>query len=99
MKNLSFTKMAFIVSAFCAATAIAASAQTFTTLVDFHGTDGGDPYTALVQGTDGNFYGATSTGGASAGGTVFKVTPAGKITTLYSFCSQSNCADGANPGQ
>jgi uncharacterized repeat protein (TIGR03803 family) len=30
-------------------------------------------------------------------GTVFRITPSGKLTTLYSFCSQSNCTDGAHP--
>ncbi len=36
--------------------------------------DGGNSYGSLIQGTDGNFYGATSTGGGSGnGGTVFKL--------------------------
>src|SRR6202030_2268927 len=30
-------------------------------------------------------------------GTVFKITPTGKFTTLYSFCAQSHCKDGAEP--
>ena len=30
-------------------------------------------------------------------GTVFAITPSGSLTTLYSFCSQANCADGAYP--
>jgi uncharacterized repeat protein (TIGR03803 family) len=50
-----------------------------------------------VQGSDGNFYGITSFGGANDGGTVFKITPSGTLTTLYNFCSQSGCADGAAP--
>jgi uncharacterized repeat protein (TIGR03803 family) len=50
-----------------------------------------------VQATDGNFYGTTYHGGASNSGTVFKITPTGALTTLYSFCSQTNCTDGANP--
>jgi uncharacterized repeat protein (TIGR03803 family) len=60
-------------------------------------TDGANPYAGLVQATDGNFYGTASLGGANGGGTVFRVTPSGKLTVLYSFCSQSGCADGANP--
>jgi len=106
MKNLSFTKMAFILLAFCAANALAASAQTVSTLLDFNGTNGGNPDSALVQGTDGNLYGTTANGGVSnqsicysGCGTFFKVTAAGTSTTLYSFCSQSNCADGKSPGQ
>jgi uncharacterized repeat protein (TIGR03803 family) len=30
-------------------------------------------------------------------GTAFKITPSGSLTTLYSFCSQSGCADGESP--
>jgi uncharacterized repeat protein (TIGR03803 family) len=55
------------------------------------------PYGGLVQAADGNLYGATSAGGAVFGGTVFKITPSGTLTTLYSFCSQSGCADGSDP--
>src|SRR5579859_127772 len=60
-------------------------------------TDGKSSYGALVQGNNGSFYGTTFAGGASGNGTVFKVTPAGTLTTLYSFCSQANCTDGRNP--
>jgi uncharacterized repeat protein (TIGR03803 family) len=64
--------------------------------------DGAEPTGSLVQGTDGNFYGTTFYGGANCVqnlgcGTVFKVTTAGAITTLYSFCSQSSCDDGSGP--
>jgi uncharacterized repeat protein (TIGR03803 family) len=48
----------------------------------------------LVQATNGNFYGTTSAGGANGYGTVFKITPSGTLTTLYSFCSQPGCTDG-----
>jgi uncharacterized repeat protein (TIGR03803 family) len=52
----------------------------------------------LVQARNGNFYGTTS-GNVSAGpwGTVFEITSRGELTTIYTFCSQTNCADGANP--
>jgi uncharacterized repeat protein (TIGR03803 family) len=56
--------------------------------------DGETPYAALVQATNGNLYGTTFGGGVNDSGTVFEVTPAGKLVTLYSFCSQANCADG-----
>jgi uncharacterized repeat protein (TIGR03803 family) len=59
--------------------------------------DGGGPQAALVQGSDGNLYGTTEWGGANSQGTVFKFTPSGRLTTLYSFCSQPNCADGSDP--
>jgi uncharacterized repeat protein (TIGR03803 family) len=66
--------------------------------------DGANPYAGLVLGTDGNFYGTASSGGTGrncpgnrACGTVFKITPKGKLTTLYSFCELPNCDDGADP--
>src|SRR5579871_5372491 len=68
-------------------------------------TDGFEPSGTLVQGTDGNLYGTTLWGGThnngcSGGfgcGTVFKITPTGALTTLYSFCPQTNCPDGIGP--
>jgi len=62
--------------------------------------DGSGPVAGVIQGTDGNFYGTTSFGGHSGTldfGTVFKLTPTGTLTTLYEFCSQSLCTDGADP--
>jgi uncharacterized repeat protein (TIGR03803 family) len=57
-----------------------------------------NPEAGLVQATDGNFYGTTVRGGANGNlGTVFKITPSGTLTTLYSFCSQSGCTDGEGP--
>lgn len=77
------------------------AAQTFTTLHDFCAetdcSDGSYPYSGLVQGPDGNYYGTTSFFGAYGGGSVFRITPAGELTTVYSFCAQTNCADGAQP--
>jgi uncharacterized repeat protein (TIGR03803 family) len=87
-----------VVALLCLATAIASPAQTFTSLVSFDGTNGVKPlYTPLVQGTDGNLYGTTADGGANNGGTVFKITPTGTLTTVYSFCAQTACTDGALP--
>ena len=67
------------------------------TMHTFHGTDGGGPTGALIQATDGNFYGTTQAGGPESGGTVFKITPAGVLTTLYNFCALSGCRDGSTP--
>ncbi|HEY4960627.1 MAG TPA: choice-of-anchor tandem repeat GloVer-containing protein [Terriglobales bacterium] len=64
---------------------------TLTTLYSFGGTDGANPAAGLVQATDGNFYGATYSGGTR--GTIFEITPSGALTKLYSF----TFADGANP--
>src|SRR5579863_2391038 len=36
-------------------------------------------------------------GGEFNGGTVFRLSPAGMLTTVYNFCSQTNCTDGAGP--
>jgi uncharacterized repeat protein (TIGR03803 family) len=77
-------------------------AGTLTTLYTFCAVgscaDGSVPEGGLIQATDGNFYGTTSLGGnVSRAGTVFKITPAGRLTTLYSFCAQTNCTDGASP--
>lgn len=68
------------------------------------GSDGENPSMPLVEGTDGNFYGTTPLGGASANaasqceqgcGTVFQITPAGVETVLHAFAGGSS--DGANP--
>jgi uncharacterized repeat protein (TIGR03803 family) len=76
---------------------------TLTTLFSFDGTDGAWLTGKLVQGTDGNFYGTTWAGGTGSieygGGTVFKITPGGTLTTLYSFCSLPNCDDGIDPDE
>jgi uncharacterized repeat protein (TIGR03803 family) len=48
---------------------------------------GRNPHAGLVQGSDGDFYGTTYAGGNANYGTVFKITPAGVLTTLHSFNS------------
>lgn len=98
MTNLNQRNKIWAILVFCAAAVTTAPAQTVTTLASFNKTDGRDPgYPAapLVQGTNGNFYGTTAAGGASDEGTVFAITPAGRLRTLYSFCSQASCSDGA----
>jgi uncharacterized repeat protein (TIGR03803 family) len=77
------------------------SAGTLTTLYSFCAqtgcADGANPYAGLVQIAGGNFFGTTASGGAHGQGTVYEITPSGALTTLYSFCAQTGCADGANP--
>jgi len=78
---------------------------TFATLYDFCSgsptcTDGDWPFDGLIQDTDGNLYGTTEEGGANGGGMVFRITPNGTLTTIYSFCSQKAgilCLDGSDP--
>jgi uncharacterized repeat protein (TIGR03803 family) len=64
--------------------------------------DGVQPEASLLMDHAGNLYGTTSHGGAGSSGTVFELTPGDKGTwthkTLYSFCSEPNCADGSSPG-
>jgi uncharacterized repeat protein (TIGR03803 family) len=59
-------------------------------------TDGASPG-ALVRGRDGNFYGTTLAGGKNHAGTVFRMTPTGTVTVLYSFCGAAKCPDGEQP--
>src|ERR1039457_5524044 len=47
--------------------------------------DGAHPIGGLVQGSDGNFYGTTEVGGTNGDGTVFRISPSGNYTNLYSF--------------
>jgi uncharacterized repeat protein (TIGR03803 family) len=64
--------------------------------------DGAQPHAALID-VNGTLYGTTYRGGSNTScyescGTVFSIDPnTGAETVLYSFCSQQNCADGANP--
>lgn len=98
MISLSKWKRVLLVVSLSAAASVASHAQTFKTLVIFDDTDGATPVdTPLVQGNDGNLYGTTLGGGSNLSGSIFRITPAGKITTVYSLCSQANCSDGALP--
>jgi uncharacterized repeat protein (TIGR03803 family) len=70
--------------------------QTYTDLHDFDCTTDGCLSAAsgiLAQGRDGNLYGTLISGGTFNDGTVFKITPAGAITTLYNFAG----TDGSSP--
>jgi uncharacterized repeat protein (TIGR03803 family) len=74
-----------------------------TTLCAFEtlGCPGGtSPHGPLVQGTDGNFYGTLALipeGKERGPGLIYQVTPQGSVTTIYTFCTQANCADGDFP--
>jgi uncharacterized repeat protein (TIGR03803 family) len=85
-------------------------AADLTTLVSFcslaNCADGDFPIAGLIADANGNLFGTTIIGGSGAGahnrGTVFEIakTATGYAitpTTLVSFCSLTNCADGANP--
>ncbi|HEY1678678.1 MAG TPA: choice-of-anchor tandem repeat GloVer-containing protein [Candidatus Sulfotelmatobacter sp.] len=75
-------------------------AGTLTTLAVFCRLSGFHPNSPLVQAANGNFYSTTGQGGVSTQtdqGTVYEMTPTGSITTLYSFCLQTDCPDGKTP--
>ena len=83
-------------------------AGSFTTLYNFCPqtgcADGRSSYAPLIQASDGNLYGTNAFGGNyptcpdSAGcGTIFRITLDGALTTVYTFCQQTNCPDGAHP--
>lgn len=58
-------------------------------------TDGSGP-SGVIQGADGSFYGVTTYGGATGNGAVFKITPTGIETVIYSFVNGVG-GDGFNP--
>jgi uncharacterized repeat protein (TIGR03803 family) len=69
---------------------LAPSASAQVTLLYNFGTHAGDPAHpnnpgAIVQGRDGNLYSTSNDGGTDNAGTVFKVTPSGQVSVLYSF--------------
>ncbi|MGB8699138.1 MAG: choice-of-anchor tandem repeat GloVer-containing protein [Thermosynechococcaceae cyanobacterium] len=68
-------------------------AATATPIAVFDKGNGAYPSAELTLGQDGNFYSTTDEGGANNKGTVFKVTPSGKLTSLISFKG----SNGANP--
>jgi uncharacterized repeat protein (TIGR03803 family) len=85
-------KMACMASALCAAAVLPAAGQSFAVIHDFAGYEnesGAGPYSTPIQGTDGNFYGTTSSGGGGSCtfgcGTIYKITADGAFSVLYSF--------------
>jgi uncharacterized repeat protein (TIGR03803 family) len=80
--------VAMLIMTIAAATTIA-QAQNFSVLYNF-GTKSGDPYNpqnagVVARGRDGNLYTTAPRGGTSGSGTVFKITPGGTLTVVYSF--------------
>jgi len=77
------------------------TAGVFTPLVSFTGSAGAargsSPEGDLLLHSDGNFYGTTSGGGAGDLGTVFKMTPAGVLTTLAQFTGTGGSVRGSQP--
>lgn len=65
---------------------VSKSGQNAKLLHSFNGTDGSHPLGPLVEGSDGNLYGVTSS-------TVFKMTPNGTVSVLYTFVKKSGAWD------
>jgi uncharacterized repeat protein (TIGR03803 family) len=65
-----------------------------TVLYSFAGGDADSalPFAGLMQASDGNFYGTSYYGGPKSGGTVYRLTPAGVYTSLYTFTNESQGA-------
>jgi uncharacterized repeat protein (TIGR03803 family) len=57
-------------------------------------TDAIEPDSQLVQASDGNFYGTAVNGGTDGAGAIYKATPSGVVTVVYSF---TGGADGGYP--
>ena len=63
-------------------------AGTYTTLYTFAGqADGGRPQGALILGSNGDLYGSTTLGGTNGGGTFFRITLGGVLTTITNLSS------------
>ena len=58
------------------------------------GVDGDYPYGGVIRDANGNLYGTTGGGGAGRAGVVYKLTPEGDYSVLYSF---TGGADGGGP--
>ena len=69
-----------------------AQAQTVAVTASFNSQFAEFP-SSPVQATDGNFYGVAA-GGLHGEGVIYRMTPDGKLSSLYSFCAQYRCADG-----
>jgi len=60
------------------------------------GNDGANPAADLISDNAGNFYGGTTVGGSSGGGTVFELTPSNgqwTLSVLYSFAGSAGPAN------
>ena len=90
----SFRILAAIVLLGLASSSVMAIQIAPETLFKFAGPNGGLPQSELVEGSDALFYGTTGEGGTHNTGTVFKITTAGTLTTIYNF---TGGLDGCNP--
>lgn len=79
---------------------IAHASVIYTNVLSFASTNGASPAGALIQDTDGTFYGATGNGGTNGGfGTIFRMTSDGSLTTLVSLTGSAGAFLGSGPNQ
>lgn len=77
----------------------AASASTsFAVLHSFSNSDGSEPWGALIQSSDGQFYGTTSGGGTFGQGAIFRIDSTGNLVRLHSFAGSGGAGpEGTSP--
>jgi uncharacterized repeat protein (TIGR03803 family) len=92
VSKLALTLGASLISAFAAAAPT--SKVALKTLHTFGTPVTGDNPSGVIQGNDGNLYGLNTEGGSAGLGTIFRMTPGGKVTVLHSFTGGD---DGSNP--
>jgi len=104
--NIRSLKILAVSLGLCAAAGHLVAQVTLTNLYSFSNvgsiSNGVYPVAGLAQGSDGNFYGTTSSGGGiQNGGTVFRINPSGSLTTLWMFdlrlIPANGDYDGSNP--
>lgn len=79
-------RFGFLAAALLLTSAVQADASPFRVLHQFSGSPGGQwPSAAPIEDSAGNLYGTTTFGGSAGGGTVYKITPAGVMSTVYEF--------------
>jgi uncharacterized repeat protein (TIGR03803 family) len=101
LSEINSDKKAIALLVLWVATAVTLPGQTFNVLYGFCSGTGctgpSSPEAALVQATDGSLYGTAAAGGTYGYGAIFRITPDGALTSIYSFCPQAGCADGIGP--
>ncbi len=93
----TFRMLCLAVTAITCSLAVSARAQTVDFVYDFHKSGHPSYGVSMAQGTDGNLYGSAN-GGAHGQGEIFRMSPSGDLTTIYTFCAKSKCPDGSIPG-
>lgn len=68
--------------------------NTYSTVINFNGTNGRNPYGNLLHASNGNLYGMTWSGGTGSSGTLFEYNP---TTNTHSVLTNFNNTNGGNP--